>query len=415
VNRYLPLLRDPGYRAIWAASLVSGLGDRIATIALYLLIFRQTGSPVDLGLLAATQIVPAILLGPVTGLVCDRKSRKSIMIASDLASALVAAAIPLVRTTGQVYVLATALGCCRQFNGPARLALLPDVVSGRQLGTANGMLMLTRNLVLLIGPAMGGALVAWQGTDWAFWFNAATFVTSASILAAWRFDEPMTTTRPASAPGVDDTLRTRARRVWTDLADGVAGVLGHAGLRLAFGFFAVLTFVTAMQQPLVVVFVKDVLQGSDVQLGVIISAAGLGGILGALGGGAAVSRNRPLRLIGLLIALDGILLVVFSLNRSFTAALLIFACFGALATLVQIALATYLQEATPEERRGRTFGWLGTVIGPLSLASVFLGPLAAALIGVVAVLVLCGLAELVIGTMGLLSRDRASGPQPETP
>jgi len=185
VNHYAPLLRDAGFRAIWGAAAVSGLGDRIAAIALYLLIFRQTGSPVDLGILAASQIVPAILLGPATGLVCDRLDRKSIMITSDLVSALVVAAIPLVHTSGQVYLLAAAAQRGGQFSGPARLALLPDVLPQAQLGAANSLLMLTRNVVLLVGPALGAALVAWKGTDPAFWFDAATFVASAAILVAW--------------------------------------------------------------------------------------------------------------------------------------------------------------------------------------------------------------------------------------
>jgi len=414
VNRYAPLLRNPGFRAIWGAAVISGLGDRIAAIALYLLIFRLTGDPVDLGLLAATQIIPAILLGPVTGLVCDRQSRKGIMVISDLASAVVVAAIPLVQNVGQVYLLAAALGVGRQFNGPARLALLPDVVAREALGAANSLLMLTRNLVLLVGPAVGGALVAWRGTDPAFWFDAVTFVASAAILTLWRFQEPAreaTVLVAAAGDGAadaaapvaarpDPTLRERARGLWADAAAGLAGIRAHAGLRLAFGFFAVLTFVTAMQQPLIVVFVKDVLSGTDVQLGLIVSAAGLGGILGALGGGVAVSRTRPIRLIALLTALDGLLLLVFAANRSVGFALGLFACFGALATLAQIALATFLQRAAPDDRRGRTFGWLGTVVGPLSLASVFLGPLLASLVGVVVVLALCGLAEIVMAAIG---------------
>lgn len=413
MNHYAPLLRDRGFRAIWAASAISGLGDRIAAIALYLLIFRQTGSPVDLGILAATQIVPAILLGPVTGLVCDRFSRKSIMIASDLVSALVVAAIPLAQTPGQVYLLAVALGCGRQFTGPARLALLPDLLPTERLGAANSLLMLTRNVVLLVGPAVGAGLVAWQGTDPAFWVDAATFVLSAGILAGSGVRARSSPLGPRTeAPDAAANLAGRLRRLRADLSAGLAGVLEHPGLRLAFGFFAVLTFVTAMQQPLVVVFVKDVLAGSDVQLGLIISAAGLGGILGALSGGLVAGRDRPLRLIALLTALDGVLLVIFALNRSFTAALLLFACFGALATLVQIALATFLQAAAPEERRGRVFGWLGTVVGPLSLASVFLGPLAATLASVVAVLVACGLAEVAMGLIGSRARAEASVPQP---
>jgi MFS family permease len=422
VNRYQPLLRNAGFRAIWLAAVISGLGDRIAAIALYLLIYRLSGDPMDLGILAATQIVPAIVLGPVAGLVCDRRSRRGVMIVSDLISAVVVAAVPLVQTPGQVYALAVLLGCGRQFTGPARMALLPDVVGRELLGGANSLLMLTRNVVLLVGPAVGGALVAWQGTDPAFWTDAVTFVASAAVLtfglastreegalalasaAGGAASEPIGLTEP-TAPS--RTLGDRVSELWRDAMAGLSGVWSHAGLRVAFGFFAILTFVTAMQQPLVVVFVKDVLAGSDRDLGFIIAAAGLGGILGALMGGVAVGRRHPLRVIALLTALDGVLLLVFALNRDVVVALLLFAGFGALATLAQIALATFLQRMAPDDRRGRTFGWLGTVVGPLSLAAVFLGPWLAGLVGVVVVLAACGAAELAVSAAGFRASKRA--------
>ncbi len=429
MNRYAPLLHNPGFRAVWGAAVVSGLGDRIATFALYLLIYDLTGNPMDLGILAATQIIPAIVLGPVAGLLCDRISRKGIMITSDIASALVVAAIPLVQSSGQVYILATLLGCGRQFTGPARMALLPDVVGRELLGGANSLLMLTRNLVLLAGFFAGGALVAWLGTDPAFWIDSVTFVGSAAILTLWRFHEPEraapavasaagegggdATVEVPAVNGENGSLLERIRRLWTDVNVGLSGVLADPGLRLAFGFLAVITFVTAMQPPLVVVFVKRVLGGTDWQLGLIIGAAGLGGILGALGGGLAIKRHRPLRVIAVMTAIDGALLVFFALNRSFGVAMTLFACFGALATLSQIALVTFLQEAAPDDRRGRTFGWLGTVIGPLSLAAVVLGPLAAELVGVVAVLALCGVAELITAAIGLRIRQ-AAGPSADS-
>ncbi|MBD3222275.1 MFS transporter [bacterium] len=429
VNRYQPLLRNAGFRAVWLAAVVSGLGDRIAAIALYLLIYRLSGDPMDLGILAATQIVPAILLGPVAGLVCDRRSRRGVMISSDLLSALVVAAVPLAQSPGQVYALAVLLGCGRQFTGPARMALLPDLVGRDLVGGANSLLMLTRNLVLLVGPAIGGALVAWQGTDPAFWLDAMTFVASAAVLTfGLREVRPGAVRAMAAAAGaaevageatIDEpprperTLKERVGELWRDAVAGLSGVWDHRGLRVAFGFFAILTFVTAMQQPLVVVFVKDVLGGSDRQLGFIIAAAGLGGILGALAGATVAGRRRPLGVIALLTALDGALLLIFAANRDVMLALVIFAGFGAVATLAQIALATFLQQMAPDDRRGRTFGWLGTVVGPLSLAAVFLGPWLASVLGVVAVLAMCGAAELLVAVAGFRARDVA-GTDPST-
>jgi MFS family permease len=394
-----PLLRHREFRAIWAAAVVSGLGDRIATIALYLAIYNLTDSAVNLGLLAATQILPAVVLGPATGLLLDRHNRKGLMVVSDGLSVLVAATLALAHTPFEVYVLATMLACGRQLTGPARLALIPDVVPESLLASANALLMVTRNLVLLVGPALGGAMVAWRGSDAAFLADAATFLASAVILVAQPFaarQAAVMSTPPTPATGV----AARFRVLLADSRAGLAGVTDNPRLRFAFLFFAALTFVTAMQQPLVVVFVKGVLHGSDVSLGLVVSAAGLGGILGAVLGGARAGNRRPLATVVVLTAIDGALLLVFAATRHVAVAAVLFAAFGAIGTLAQIALATFLQRETPEDARGRTFGWLGTCVGPLSLVSVFLGPLAAGAIGAVAVLALSGAFELMVAVAG---------------
>ena len=181
------LLANRGFQAVWSASVVSGLGDKIAIIALYLLVYRLSGRAVDLGLLAAVQILPAVVLGPVSGLILDRYNRKAVMVVSDLASALLVAALPFAGGLTQVYLLAGLLSVGRQFTGPARLAIVADLVPGAQLDKANALSMVTKNVVMLVGPAVGGAVVALRGTDVAFWLDAATFLASAGRADARHF------------------------------------------------------------------------------------------------------------------------------------------------------------------------------------------------------------------------------------
>lgn len=433
MNRYAPVLRQLDFRAVWASAVVSGLGDRVATIAMYLLIYKMTGRAVNLGLLAAAQIIPAIVLGPVSGLALDRYNRKGLMITSDLLGVLVALTLALAATPTQVYILAALLSCGRQLTGPARLAIVPDILPKEQLASANALLMITRNLVLMVGPALGGLIVAWQGAGLAFVVDAATFLASAVILAARPFgyvarqggaplasvaaaggvDATLVVGEPVPPPASGEGLRARARRLLSDVQVGLAGVVARPGLRFAFVFFAALTFVTAMQQPLVVVFVEQVLRSGAISLGLVVSAAGLGGILGAVLGGAKVGERRPLLAVIALTAIDGSLLVVFALNHAVWLAVVLFAAFGAVGTVAQIALATFLQREAPDETRGRTFGWLGTCVGPLSLVSVFLGPLAAEALGVVLVLALSGLFELVVAGAGALALRRSAARGPE--
>lgn len=392
------LLANRSFVAVWAAGIVSGLGDKIAIIALYLLVYRVTGRAVDLGLLAAVQIVPAIAIGPLAGLLLDRRDRRAVMIVCDLGSAVVAAALAFADSLVAIYALAALLSAGRQIAGPARLALLPDVVEERDLARANALSMVTQNLVLLLGPALGGAIVALAGTDAAFWADAGSFLASAAILAARPFAYLKGPARaaPAPAPGEGGPL-ARAR---DDIRRAAAWLLGQPRLRFAFFFLGAMAFVSAMQQPLVVLFVKDVLGRGDLDLGLILSAAGLGGLAGALISGVLGSGRHTLRNVTWLVAIDGLALVLFAVNRSFAAAVALFVLFGALGAAAQINLATFLQSETPEDRRGRVFGWISPLLGPLSLLSVTGGPLAADAVGVVPVLVASGLFELAVGLGG---------------
>jgi predicted MFS family arabinose efflux permease len=155
-----------------------------------------------------------------------------------------------------------------------------------------------------------------------------------------------------------------------------------------------------MQTPLVVLFIKDILGRGDVDLGLILSASGLGGIAGALAGGMLQAGRRPLRTVTWLLAVDGVLLMLFAVNRNIWLAMALFGMFGAIGTVAQISLATFLQRETPENQRGRVFGWLGAFMGPLSLLSVTVGSLAADAVGVVLVLVGSGCFELLVGLAG---------------
>jgi MFS family permease len=392
------LLSNRTFQTIWASTVVSGLGDKIAVIALYVLVYNLTGRAVNLGLLAAVQILPAVVLGPVVGLILDRYDRKAVMVWSDFCSAVVVALMPFVQSLGQVYLAAGLLAVGRQFTGPARLAIVPDVVPDNQLDKANALAMITRNLVQMTGPALGGVIVALWGTSSAFWVDSGTFLASALLMVSRSFvylarEKP--DTAEEGAPGTPAIWRALR-----EIRQGVMPIWEQPRLRFAILFMGATVFVTAMQAPLLVFFIKDVLARGDADLGLILSAAGVGGILGAMGSGLFQSRQRPLRTITWLLTADGLLLVLFALSRNFLLVLSLVALFGSISTILQINLATFLQRETPASKRGRIFGWLGALLAPLSLISVFSGTLLADAVSVVLVLALSGIFEVTVGLGG---------------
>jgi len=404
------LLTNRSFLAVWSAQFVSGLGDKIAVIAFFSLVLDRTGNVADLGLLAAAQILPGVLLGPMVGVLIDRWNRKVLLVAADLLGVAACLVLPLIWGRLEfVYLVAALLSVGRQLAGPARLAIVPDLVAGELLNKSNAMTMLTQNLTLLLGMAAGGLAVHHLGAAAAFRIDAATFAVSALILTAHRF-------RYLPRSDVAD-VPSRPRERWADVRQGAVWIWSRPRLRFAVSFLGVVTVVTAMQPPLVFDMVRNTLGRTEAQLGLIFGAAGLGGLLGALVAGLLRERAEPLRMVTWLIALDGALLMLFAVNRNVASAAVLFLLFGALSTGLQVNLATFLQRETPPEQRGRIFGWLSPLLGPISLASVMLGPLLGSAIGASAVLFMAGAAELLVGLLGRIAwarrRDPAIEPHPD--
>jgi len=405
------VLANRSFLSVWSAMFVSGLGDKIVLIALFSLVLDRTGDVASLGLLAAMQILPGILLGPAVGVLLDRCSRKAVMVWSDLGSAVAVALIPFAPSLAGVYALTLVVAVGRQFSGPARLTLLPEIVPRSHLQQTNALAMLTTNVVLLVGMAAGGLIVASLGVRTAFLADAGTFLASALILVSVRFrylpPEDVESDETSEPPPIGSTSPAS---LWREAGRGAVWIWREPRLRFAVAFLAVVTVVTAMQPPLVFDFIRNGLGRGEGELGFIFAAAGLGGLVGAVAAGLSRDNARPLVSVTWLVALDGLLLIAFTLNRTLAGAILLFGAFGAISTGLQVNLTTFLQRETPPERRGRIFGWLNPLLGPMSLLSVLAGPLLARVVGVARVLFAAGVFEIGAGLGGRVLLPRLRTP-----
>src|SRR2546422_1415496 len=144
------------------------MGDWFDTIALYTIILNLTGSGRNVGLLMVARFVPSFIFGPVSGVLADRFSRRSIMILSYLLRAVVVLGFLLVRRADQlwlIYVLTVLQLIFSTFFEPARTAALPSIVSDRELVPANAISSVTWSAMLTIGAAIGGVVTGLFGTD----------------------------------------------------------------------------------------------------------------------------------------------------------------------------------------------------------------------------------------------------------
>src|SRR6202045_848569 len=190
MSDFLQLLKtNRNYRYAWSGQVVSEIGDHFNNVAVFSLALANTRSGLVVTGIMLSRAIPAVMAGPIAGVVLDRLDRKRIMIASDLIRAVVAIgfilAIPRSDTL-LLYLLSSLLMFDSPFFTSGRSAILPTIANKEELHTANSLTQTTQWTTLTIGSFLGGASVAQFGYKWAFAFNALSFLFSAACISKLR-------------------------------------------------------------------------------------------------------------------------------------------------------------------------------------------------------------------------------------
>src|SRR5262249_37520538 len=185
--------RNSNFRRLWIAQIVSEIGDWFYSLAIYSLLLQFTGQARWVALALVVQVIPQTLFGPLSGMVNDRLRRKHVMIAADLARAVIVCCMLLVRSRATVWLVWPLLfleSVMWAFFEPARTAVIPNVASSEDLILANTLSSTTWSLNLVAGAALGGVALALLGYNASFLLNAASFVGSAWLIGRMHFEEP---------------------------------------------------------------------------------------------------------------------------------------------------------------------------------------------------------------------------------
>ena len=358
---YFELLRsNRDFRHLWLGQVVSQLGDWFNTIALFTLVLRLTGSGRAVGLVLVARFLPSVVLGPLAGVLADRFNRRHIMIASDVARALVVVGFLFVREPGHVwivYALTVLQLAFSAFFEPARSAALPSVVRPRDLVTANAISSVTWSAMLTLGAAVGGPVTDWFGTDAAFVIDSLTYLLSAVLVARVRLPRrpprPKTPLTLARALGVTDTVEGlryvwRRPRVLALLLVKPAWGLGGGILTLlpVFGEKVFRLSLGATQAG-----------GAALGMSVLYAARGVGTALGPVLARRfhGETRARMQRAIGVSFVFAGAFYVLFGGAQSFALALVWLAVAHMGGSVLWVYSTALLQSEVEDEFRGRVF------------------------------------------------------------
>ncbi|HEY1336755.1 MAG TPA: MFS transporter, partial [Bryobacteraceae bacterium] len=180
MTAFVTLLRNNGnYRNTWVGQVVSEVGDQFNNIAVFSLAVATTKSGLVVSGVMLSRAIPAVLIGPLAGVVLDRLDRKRVMIASDLFRAVIAAGFIIAAGYPQpwlLYLLSGLLMAASPFFTAGRSSILPTITTPEELHTANSLTQTTGWSTLVIGAFLGGTSVMQFGYKWAFAGNALSFV-----------------------------------------------------------------------------------------------------------------------------------------------------------------------------------------------------------------------------------------------
>jgi len=405
-------LQHRNYRLLWTGSLISSSGDWMDQVALNWLVYELTSSAFSLGILNLCRLVPILLFTLIGGVVADRFERRRMLFVTQTVAMVLAFALAVLVSTGVIFqdrqagfvmvlVVAVGRGMMMSFNQPARQSLISDLVPKELLTNAIALNSATMNLTRVIGPAIGGLLIASVGTAGAFYFNGASFLAVLWGLALMRFP-----------PRV---IRQHKKGIAADLAGGIRYVANRAELRTLVVLALVPMIFGMPYMTMLTVFARDVLKVGGTGLGLLTACFGFGAVCGALfvaARGARMNRQR-LMLIGLVCF--GVSLISFSLSPWFWVSASMLTAAGFSQQVYMAVNNTLIQEDVDPEYRGRVlstlflnrgFVPLGTMMAGFG-ADVFGAPLTIGAMASVLVLLALGAARL--GTAGRAMKAAPAG------
>ncbi|MGY1688709.1 MFS transporter [Geodermatophilus sp. SYSU D01105] len=345
----------PEYRPLFGSYLLSTIGDELARVALTVLVYQRTSSPLLSAITFGISYLPWLLGGPLLSTLADRFPRHRVLIATDVARALLVAGMAIPGTPLPVLLallLLVALGA-PPFES-ARSALMADVLDGDRYAVATSLTNVAGQVSQVVGFALAGALVAVLSPSTVLLLDAATFVVSAVWLWARLERRPAP---DAGTPGED-----RPRSIWRDAAEGLRLIGRTPRLRAIIALTWIGTLFANAAEGVAAPLVDQLGQGAT-QVGLLLAANPLGVTVGGLLIARAVTQDRRERLVpGLVVlslapvALAGLVALWADPGRGAYLLVVALMFVAGLGAAWGIPLNVAFVQAVPQAFRGRAFG-----------------------------------------------------------
>jgi MFS family permease len=337
-----PLQRYPEFKRLWLSQGVSAIGSQLAIVTLAVQIYRLTGSTIDVGLISLIQLLPAIFGSIVGGSIADAMDRRRLLVITGTLATISAAMLginamrhhPIIWV---IYLLAAISAAIQSVDSPARTSLLMSIVDRELLVPANALRGVLGQFAQVVGPSIGGVLLAVLHVSIVYWINAASFLVVVGAMFTISAHEPK-----------GGTTRFGMRSI----AEGIRFLKGRQALQAC--FFADLN-ANILGMPTAVFPALAVVQfhGGSKTMGILYAAPGLGSVIGSAFSGWTLNIRRPGRAVLICITVWGLALAAFGLATSLVVAVIFLAIAGFADQVSAIFRGSIIQSEAPDRLRGR--------------------------------------------------------------
>lgn len=397
------VLRRRNFALLWFGQLVSLTGDYVLLVALPFYTYQLTGSVLDTGLMFLVQGLPSLLLGSLAGVFVDRWDRRYTMIASDFLRMGILLFLLFVHTRDLVwiiYVVAFSEQVVSQFFLPAKGAIIPHLVDEPQLMAANSLNSTSDALTRLVGPPLGGALLAFFGLTSVVLIDSASYLISGIMILLIIL--PRATQAMTSTAAQPSSFAAALANVWREWLEGLRLVQRSRLLLTLFVAACLIMLSQGIINVLIVVFVKAILHGSATTFGLLITFQGIGMLAGSVLVGQVGKRIKPVYLLAIGTTPSGLLLLIIV---TFPNVLLTFALLTVLGVLIVgffVTEQTLFQTQVEDAYRGRVLGAYNTTYSLFYIIGLSCGSFLGTLLGITGALGVAGGLFALVGIVTLI-------------
>jgi len=331
------------YRVLVIGGLISGIGTQVTLVALPFQIYVLTSSSFLVGLLGLVELVPLVVVALLGGTLADRMDRRRLLLVSQVVQAgtslcLVIGAAAGSPPVGVLYLIAAVASGASAVDRPTRAAMVPALVGPERLRSAISFNYGLVQVAMVVGPAMGGIIIAAGGLTWAYAVDVATFL--AMIAAVWAIASPP---RPAVEPGASFLSAVR---------DGIR-FAGRSGELMGSFAIDILAMTFGMPRALFPALALTVYDAGPEGVGILYAAVSAGAVVAAFSTGWMIHARRLGRIVVFAVLVWGVGIACLGLTSELWVGALCLLVAGAADSVSAVCRSTILQTVTPDEMRGR--------------------------------------------------------------